>query len=366
MAGSRSGMGLRAAIALVVTCGQPAMTPQLLCRAHQAGSFRLCTLACKTAHGLLPAPLQRCCCGCCWCAGLELGRGKRQRGTAAYRDINERDFNKLCQEGADVGQAPVPLLAPAAAAASAAPAAPGAGQTAAAAKRRRVADPRAAPAPAAAGQAARGARAAAAQPLQAQAAAIAPPAIPVSRPVPAVVPSAPVEAAGAGPAEVAAVVPEAAPQQAREPAEPAQQELVSRPLGAKKAAERRQQKQARAAPTGPGEAAAEAEPEPKRRRTGQQEQERAGIGSRVAGEGPGSSGAPVHVPPGDSRAPVEPPAKRSKTEQGASATGVAPADAPADGPAASSRRQCSNCGSLTTSGNKWRKHPGTGVRGGSR
>ena len=46
-------------------------------------------------------------------AGKELGRGKRLRGTASYRDIGERAFVRLCQEGVEEGQAPAQLLAPA-------------------------------------------------------------------------------------------------------------------------------------------------------------------------------------------------------------------------------------------------------------
>ncbi|KAL4430828.1 hypothetical protein ABPG75_006084 [Micractinium tetrahymenae] len=43
--------------------------------------------------------------------GRELGRGKRQRGAAAYRDLPEREFNRLCRDGVEAGQVPVPLLA---------------------------------------------------------------------------------------------------------------------------------------------------------------------------------------------------------------------------------------------------------------
>lgn len=43
-------------------------------------------------------------------AGAELGRGKRQRSTAAYQDIQERDFDRLCRQGVEEGQAHVPLL----------------------------------------------------------------------------------------------------------------------------------------------------------------------------------------------------------------------------------------------------------------
>ncbi len=44
-------------------------------------------------------------------AGKELGRGKRQRGAAAYRDLPEREFSRMCREGVEAGEAQVPLLA---------------------------------------------------------------------------------------------------------------------------------------------------------------------------------------------------------------------------------------------------------------
>lgn len=44
-------------------------------------------------------------------AGKELGRGKRQRGAAAYRDLPEWEFSRMCREGVEAGEAQVPLLA---------------------------------------------------------------------------------------------------------------------------------------------------------------------------------------------------------------------------------------------------------------
>lgn len=76
----------------------------------------------------------------CIRAGKELGRSKRQRGAAAYQDLPEREFSRLCREGVEAGQAPVPLLASRSDSLSAAHKAGGrkAGPAQAASKRRRV------------------------------------------------------------------------------------------------------------------------------------------------------------------------------------------------------------------------------------
>ncbi|KAI3433655.1 hypothetical protein D9Q98_003464 [Chlorella vulgaris] len=290
-------------------------------------------------------------------AGLEMGRGKRQRGTAAYCDIKDRDFNRLCQEvpaGADfcavqLMAAPSPPLS----------SQPGSEAIASAARLRRT--------------------------LAASAAA------------------ARVHTSAVVPAEAACRPEAAAAEQPPQDAVRLHAAPARRPLGARKALERRQRQQA-AKPllTLPPPAGSPADDEPPLKRQCRHGNER---NEEEGQEGGGGCIPPVSAPaaaavaggvegmPNDNRTAVEPAAKRRRTGKdravaeaaappgtgadvaataanasgpAGAAAGVAIIAADGSGPAAAAAaaalgsKHCCNCSSNIVHGGKWRQDPDSG------